>query len=313
MREIRLPVALALVASIALAGCVAPSGVVSESARPTSSAEVREKSVAAAEPEESPAAEAVADTPTAAAATAEAENSAAVPAAPPANAARVESSVPPSRLVTQLNEATREIATLRASNAKLKAAAAKPSAPVVIREPDPADVKLAESFRSYAQFKQELTGFFADLDKVRAENIALGAELKETAESLKEAKTALAKLEGDLRFEKDARNEAEQTITKLRDQLRAVAEAVAAAGLSFDRAPSGSEPTARLETSRARLRAAAEAARQHVVKEGETLETIAERYYGDRSKWRVILDTNRGRLPLDGSLPAGLELEIPGK
>lgn len=312
MRDIRFPVALALVASFALAGCVAAGGAASESIQPASSAEVRETKVAATEPEEI--SESVADTPVVVAATAETENPAAVPAAPSVTAARAEGSVPPSRLVTQLNEATREIATLRASNAKLKAAAAKPPAPVVIREPDPADVKLAASFRSYAQFKEELTGFFADLDKVRAENATLSAELKEASASSKEAKEALAKLESELRYEKDARNDAEQTITKLRDQLRAVADAVAAAGLSFDRAPSGGEPTARLETSRARLRAAAtEAARQHVVKDGDTLETIAERYYGERAKWRLILDTNRGRLPLDGSLPAGLELEIPAK
>jgi phage tail protein X len=201
---------------------------------------------------------------------------------------------------------------LRASNAKLKASAAKPPAPVVMREPDPADVKLAASFHSYAQFKQELTGFFADLEKLRAENTALSADLREVAASSKEAKAALVKLERELDAEKDAHVQAEQTVTKLREQLRAVADAVAAAGLSFDKAPSGAAPTARLETSRARLKAAA-TTRQHTVKDGDTLETLADRYYGDATKWKLILDANRGRLPLDGAMPAGLELDIPAK
>lgn len=302
MRDFRLPLALAVIASFFVAGCANVSGGTPASSGGTGPAEKSDAGPATAGGETT--AESAAEK-TAAAASAESD-----PAASPAE--HDPNATPTERLVEQLNAATRELATLRASNAKLKVSAARPATPKVVREPEPTDAKLTASLHSYAQFKQELAGFFADLEKLRTDNAALSADLKEATAGSQAAKASLAKLESELQFEKDARAQAEDTITKLREQLRAVADAVAAAGLSFDKVPAGSAPTARLETSRARLQAAT-ATRQHVVKEGETLESIADRYYGDATKWKLILDANRGRLPLDGAMPAGLELDIPPK
>jgi nucleoid-associated protein YgaU len=50
-----------------------------------------------------------------------------------------------------------------------------------------------------------------------------------------------------------------------------------------------------------------------VVKAGETLQQLAEKYYGDSSKWRTIFDANRGFVRLDGKLETGMELEVPAK
>jgi tetratricopeptide (TPR) repeat protein len=47
----------------------------------------------------------------------------------------------------------------------------------------------------------------------------------------------------------------------------------------------------------------------HTVKAGETLATIAERYYGDRSRSEVIWETNQ--LPPNPRLSAGMVLKIP--
>ena len=47
----------------------------------------------------------------------------------------------------------------------------------------------------------------------------------------------------------------------------------------------------------------------HTVKAGETLATIAERYYGDRSRSEVIWETNQ--LPPNPRLAAGMQLKIP--
>jgi nucleoid-associated protein YgaU len=47
----------------------------------------------------------------------------------------------------------------------------------------------------------------------------------------------------------------------------------------------------------------------HTVKAGETLATIAERYYGDRARSEVIWETNQ--LPPNPRLTAGLVLKIP--
>ena len=269
MRDVRLSVALAFFTSFFLAGCAGVRGEASAPTEPASSAEVVAPKVATTKSET--ASNSAADK--SAAPAAEPER-----AAPP-SAARDDSLTPSSRLVAQLNDATREIAILRASNAKLKAIAAQPApAPAPVREPDPADVKLAASFRSYAQFKQELAGFFAEVEKLRAENATLNAKLRDVASGSQDAKATLAKLEAELKSEKSAHAQAEQTAVKLREQLRAAA-----------------------------------APRVHTVKDGETLETIADQYYGDATKWKLILDANRGRLPLDGAMPAGLELEIPAK
>jgi phage tail protein X len=301
MRVLRLPHALALIASLTLAGCAAlPSETETSGSRSSAVVVSRDGAVNEGAGDSSEAA-----APSGSAAVSGDREAVATPAA-----THDPNATPGERIVEQLNDATRELATLRANNAKLKAASAKPAAPKVVVEPEPADARLTASFKSYIQFKQELAGFFGDLDKLRADNVAMNAELKEVAAGSAEARASVAKLEAQLRAEKETRAQAEATVAKLREQLRAVADAVAAAGLSFDQAPTGAAPTARLETSRAKLRAAV-TSRQHLVKDGDTLESIAERYYGDPAKWKVILEANRRRLPLDGTMPAGLELEIP--
>ena len=312
MRDFRLPLALSLIASLALVGCTTAPAEGSATGEPAAPAEKVESKTAPAATEKK--SEPAADKPAAATASSAASER---PAASTSSTTRSDDANSTSRLITQLNDATREIATLRASNAKLKAAgapSASPAASASARESDPADAKLAARFRSYAQFKQELAGFFADIDKLRTENAALNAKLKDVASGSQDFKATLAKLESELKSEKAARVQAEQTTAKLREQLRAVAAVVTTAGLALDKAPADSTATARLETSEARLRGTpAATARKHTVKAGETLEKIADRYYGDAMKWRVILDANRGRLPLDGTLPSGLELEIPAK
>lgn len=47
----------------------------------------------------------------------------------------------------------------------------------------------------------------------------------------------------------------------------------------------------------------------HTVRQGETLATLAERYYGDRSRFEVIWETNQ--LPPNPRLAAGMTLKIP--
>lgn len=317
MRELRPLLTSLCIASFSLAGCASAPADSGTATEPAAAVEKTDPKAVAAEVEKKP--EPLAEKPATVAASSASER----PATPVAS--RDDNANSTARLIAQLNDATREIAALRASNAKLKAMAAAPAAPAAPaataapareRAADPADEKLAASFKSYTQFKQDLASVFADLERLRADNAALGARLKDAAAGTQEAKATLAKLEGDLKAEKAARAQAEQTAAKLRDQLRAVAAAVVAAGLSLDKVPAESGASARLETSETRVRGAGPAApagRKHVVKEGETLERIADRYYGDPTRWRAIFEANRSRLPLDGGLPAGLELEIPAK
>jgi nucleoid-associated protein YgaU len=54
------------------------------------------------------------------------------------------------------------------------------------------------------------------------------------------------------------------------------------------------------------------AARKHVVAAGETLSTLAQKYYGNRGKWPDILAANKDILPSEKTpLKIGMELKIP--
>lgn len=57
--------------------------------------------------------------------------------------------------------------------------------------------------------------------------------------------------------------------------------------------------------------AAPTAGRRHVVGKGDTLFSLAQRYYGNRSRWRDIYAANRDQLPSENSLKLGMEIRIP--
>ena len=49
----------------------------------------------------------------------------------------------------------------------------------------------------------------------------------------------------------------------------------------------------------------------HVVKKGDTLFSLARQYYNDPSKWRKILDANRGSISDKDHIKVGQEIVIP--
>jgi nucleoid-associated protein YgaU len=51
--------------------------------------------------------------------------------------------------------------------------------------------------------------------------------------------------------------------------------------------------------------------RTYVVRRGDTLRSIAARFYGDESDWRRIYRVNRDRLRSPTDLRVGMELRIP--
>ena len=52
--------------------------------------------------------------------------------------------------------------------------------------------------------------------------------------------------------------------------------------------------------------------RSHTVVKGDTLYSLAQKYYGNRSKWHAILEANRDALPTASTpLKIGMELRIP--
>ena len=51
--------------------------------------------------------------------------------------------------------------------------------------------------------------------------------------------------------------------------------------------------------------------RRHVVTKGDTLFSLAQRYYNNRSRWRDIFEANRDKMANENSLQIGMELRIP--
>ncbi len=146
------------------------------------------------------------------------------------------------KLVQQLGDASKELATLRAANAKFRAERVQPAKAVsAVATIDPADEKLSASLKSYAAFKQEVGNIFSEVERVRQENVGLSSQLKTAVEQADRARAAMARLEADLRAEQKSRAEAEKTVVQLRDQLRAVARAVSAAGLSVEKLSGAAE------------------------------------------------------------------------
>jgi nucleoid-associated protein YgaU len=82
------------------------------------------------------------------------------------------------------------------------------------------------------------------------------------------------------------------------------------APLATDNPPAASEGAPAGPAS-ARAPSPAPAGRTHTVGKGDTLYSLAQRYYGSRSRWRDILNANREQLPNANALKIGMVLRIP--
>lgn len=254
-------------------------------------------------------------------------------------------------LTARLNETSRELAALRASYAKLDAERARlTAAPATNLNAATADSaatdelntrltatqeKLAESLRAYTTLLEETTGLRAEVQKARTESNILTAQVRNLTAENDRARAALAQLNTELLAQKDARAKATQEADAARAQLSAVLAASTAAPTSLGEArtntaagaavlsapglpESETPPTARLATNRERIAAkAGEPApaetgpRTHLVAPGETLETIAKKYYGRPERWRLLYAANNAQLSLGRPLKVGMILEIP--
>lgn len=241
-------------------------------------------------------------------------------------------------LIAQLNESTRELAALRASYARLQsergASPGDPAAPARFSE---LEEKLASSLRNYTQIQEENARLRTDLARTRAENTTLAEQLKSSLAQNEQAQAALSQLNTELLAQKDARARAEQAADAVRAQLSAVvtarsgapaltgareAAATPVAALQLAAAPPAELPAqAELRTNAERVRATPPAAgsspgagaarRVHVVQQGDTLEKIAQKYYGAPERWSRIYAANNDLLRDGRPLKPGMELEIP--
>lgn len=244
-----------------------------------------------------------------------------------------------SELTAQLNETARELASLRASYSLLQSErAAAPGDPAGQARLSDLEEKLAVSLRNYTQIQEENARLRADLNRTRAENTTLTEQLKTSVAQNEQAQSALSQLNTELLAQKDARAQAEQAAAAVRAQLSAVVSAQSkatvpalagaretaatpVAALRLEAAPPSDSPaTAELRTNPERLRSKAKtdpavperaAPRIHVVQAGDTLEKIAQKYYGAKERWSRIYAANNDLLRDGRPLRQGMELEIP--
>lgn len=229
-------------------------------------------------------------------------------------------------LVARLNETSAELATLRASYAKLQTeratlASAQAATPAPqLRE---LEEKLAVSLREHTQLQSDNARLRGEIDSARRENASLAERLQTTTRQYDQAQASLAQLNTELLAQQQARTRAEQATEALRAQLGTIVAQAATGGTSLlqlaKEPPAPASATAELRTSPDRLRPqpspppapapAAKPARKHTIVAGDTLEKISQRYYGAPDRWAAIYNANADLLK-DGLHP-GLELTIP--
>jgi len=256
-----------------------------------------------------------------------------------------------SELSGKLEDATRELATLRANYARLQserdrlqaASGRGDSAATIAALEQVADLKtklgdtedkLAAALRHFTELQDENARLRREINQTRDENAKLAASLTQATARAEQSESAFAQLNTDLLAEKDARARAEQIAVSLRNQLQIVTAQGAAApssplaaarqttaDLAQAIAPSparpagAAAPTASLSTSTEKLRPtpppAAKPARTYVVQEGDTLETIAAALYGRPERWTVLYAANNALLSGGRALKPGMTLDVP--
>lgn len=226
------------------------------------------------------------------------------------------------QLAEKLAQATRELAQLRASPVRLE----KEDSMAVARISTPGEM---------GTLKTEIETLRDQVQEERRRNLSLEGKVRELGAEGERSAQALTLLNEELSAQKEARRAAESAITSLRAQLQAVMareQAVSAAANTL--APAGgAAPTAVLTFSAARMGAqearapslrvatqsspkqAAPAAPQpsqlHLVKDGDTLESLARQYYGKPERWPLIYSANNALLRDGRALEPGMELVIP--
>ncbi len=243
---------------------------------------------------------------------------------------------PGADLVAQLNATTRELATLRATHARLQseppaASSRSGSNPLLAA----VEEKLAVSLRNFTQLQEENARLRAEVQQARTENTTLAGQLSTAVTRQEQARAELGQLNNELLAQKEARARADQAANAARAQLSAVLAAggsptstsvdpgaAAPATLRLAKAPpADASATAELRTDAEKLRLAgggtpvapATAPRTHVVAAGDTLERLAQKYYNAPDRWRQIYDANEKQLGNGRPLTVGMHLEIPEK
>jgi chromosome segregation ATPase len=126
-----------------------------------------------------------------------------------------------SNLIERLNQTTRELTALRTSYAQIQGERTQTTE--LKARLGATEEKLASTLRNYTELQGEVTQLKGEIERTRAENVALGEQVKVITARNEQAQTALSQLNSDLLAQKDARQRAEQDAATLRTALKSVA------------------------------------------------------------------------------------------
>jgi len=264
-----------------------------------------------------------------------------------ATAAQTAAEARAQELATRLAALDRQNAELaaRATVAETKLATAATAAPAAASDASADDAKkqlseieakLTTSLRSYSMLQQELDQTHeaaakteTKLAAAQAEAAALRTQVDALNPNGKEmvllrqasigAATEAVELRDQLRQSQGSVAQLAQDNAQLRTRLALLGPPPAPMLASPTRYAPPPAPAATVKpasaqpppAAAAKADAAAPAARQHVVVEGDTLSKISRRYYGTSERWPEILEANHDILRDARNLPVGASLRIP--
>ncbi len=208
--------------------------------------------------------------------------------------------------------------------------------------------KLAQTTEDYAQAERDNAELRREVSRVRKDNTNLENQVQSLTLQNEQAVAALSQLNNELLAQKAARQRAEDNARSTQAQLQLVmsnpasgatladtrqstatstselgsgkSEQKVASALTIDLTPviTTEQPTAILRTSPERLKSVTltqepppPSGRYHVVVEGDTLASLAQKYYGKPNLWRLIYVANNSQLGGGRGLKPGMRLEIP--
>ena len=223
-------------------------------------------------------------------------------------------------LQSKLNDSEQALSAAKIATAAAIAATPEPASVEIQKELSETKLKLDASLRSY-QLQQ------VEVDKLQNALANIENERARTAERLQIATTEAA----NAASRAAANNDAAAQLVGVREQLRQTQNQLASIAyentelkhrLSFMSANQGTPlPPVNLSGAPSRPsaskaapvaeQAAAPAVRTHTVVTGDTLSTIAKRYYGSASRWTEIMEANKGTLRDPAALKVGMKLKVP--
>jgi len=204
--------------------------------------------------------------------------------------------------------------------------------------------KLADALRTYSELQGENTQLRAQLDQAHAENKALASKVETLTLDNSKARAALAQLNTVLLAQKEARAQADQTAdAQHAPSAKPVVEPVSEPPLSLASAreppaDAARELAATLQSGTLSAATSAVAAlstnqknlvpptaaqpppttaphapttRTYTVREGDSLEKIAEQLYGRRDRWIILYAANNALLSDGRPLTPGMTLQVP--